>query len=298
MYDEKVEDTPGKEEVSIGGQRQKTGKISSKSDTDSSVPPAEPRTESSPSKKDGSSSPPPGPLSDSEPTTSSSSSNPHLIRWSPSTEIGDFIRDAAQAKEFAVEIEGQGAQILVGVPSFNDRTHFLRQRLRATAGKIRDLNDIKKECDEAAHQSAQHYALFGGGLLATYWGGVYYLTFQTDYGWDVMEPVTYLIGLSCIISGYLWFLWHNREVSYRAAMNLTVSRRRAKLYEDKGFDFSRWEGLLEEANHYRNEVKAIAREYDVEWDELKDEKSESVAREMRKMRKEGERRGRGREDDD
>ncbi|KAB8336992.1 hypothetical protein FH972_021296 [Carpinus fangiana] len=30
----------------------------------------------------------------------------HFVRWSKSTEIGDFIRDAARGKEFAVEIEG------------------------------------------------------------------------------------------------------------------------------------------------------------------------------------------------
>jgi calcium uniporter protein, mitochondrial len=29
-----------------------------------------------------------------------------FVRWSSSTEIGDFIRDAARAKEFEIEIEG------------------------------------------------------------------------------------------------------------------------------------------------------------------------------------------------
>ena len=28
---------------------------------------------------------------------------------------------------------------------------------------------------------------------------VYYLTFETSLGWDVMEPVTYLVGLSGLI---------------------------------------------------------------------------------------------------
>lgn len=43
-----------------------------------------------------------------------------FVRWSSSTEIGDFIRDAARGKEFAVEIEGAPNDIRVGVPSFND----------------------------------------------------------------------------------------------------------------------------------------------------------------------------------
>jgi hypothetical protein len=75
-----------------------------------------------------------------------SSSGPQkFVRWSSSTEIGDFIRDAARGKEFAVEIEGSSSEIRVGVPSFNDRTHYLRVRLRKTSGKLADLASVKKE---------------------------------------------------------------------------------------------------------------------------------------------------------
>jgi hypothetical protein len=103
-----------------------------------------------------------------------------FVRWSASTEIGDFIRDAARGKEFAVEIEGAAREIRVGVPSFNDRTHYLRQRLRKVARKILTMADIKKECDTAAHKSAQRYAVAGFGALAGWWYVVYLLTFKTE----------------------------------------------------------------------------------------------------------------------
>ena len=300
MY-EAVEEDDGLEEASFDGKKHRTGKIHK----DSS--PSQSESENKPP-----SMPPPGPISDSTPkaipghTGHSDADNPHkFIRWSPSTEIGDFIRDAARSKEFALEIESAPSPILIAVPSFNDRTHYLRLRLRKTASRILDLAALKKECDMAAHKGAQRVAMSGAGLLIGYWYIVYRLTFETDLGWDVMEPVTYLVGLSCLIGGYLWFLYHNREVSYRAAMNLTISRRRAKLYESKGFDLGRWEGLIEEANAYRAEIKGIAKEYDVDWDELEDERDEGVARAMRKMRKAGEKRekegkgrpGSGEEDD-
>ncbi|KAK2629833.1 hypothetical protein QTJ16_000653 [Diplocarpon rosae] len=185
----------------------------------------------------------------------SSSKEQKFVRWSSSTEIGDFIRDAARGKEFAVEIEGAGKEIRVGVPSFNDRTHYLRVRLRKTSRKLSDMAGVKKECDELAHRN---------------------FTFRTSYGWDTMEPVTYLAGLSTIILGYLWFLYHNREVSYRAALNLTVSRRQNTLYTARGFDVGKWEAMIEEANALRKEIKGIAEEYDVDWDEKKDEGSEEV----------------------
>jgi hypothetical protein len=76
--------------------------------------------------------------------------------------------------------------------------------------------------------------------------------------------------------GYLWFLYHNREVSYRSALNLTVSRRQNSLYQARGFDLQKWEAMIEEANALRREIKQVANEYDVEWDERADEGSEEV----------------------
>ncbi|MCJ1381760.1 hypothetical protein MMC17_004871 [Xylographa soralifera] len=209
-----------------------------------------------------------------------------FVRWSTSTEIGDFIRDAARGKEFAVEIEGAPNDIRVGVPSFNDRTHYLRMRLQKTSKKILDLAAVKNECDVAAHRGAQRIALGGFGVLITWWYVVYRLTFESDLGWDTMEPVTYLVGLSGLITGYGWFLYHNREVSYRSALNLTISRRQTKLYQVKGFDLHRWETLIEEGNALRKEIKAIAGEYDVEWDETIDEHDKLVTEALKKDRDE------------
>lgn len=114
-----------------------------------------------------------------------------FVRWSTSTEIGDFIRDAARGKEFAVEIEGsREGEILVGVPSFADRTHYLRVRLRKLARRLDGMAKIKKECDDLAHRSAQRLAMGGFGILVAWWASIYHFTFQTDYGWDTMEPIT------------------------------------------------------------------------------------------------------------
>ena len=121
---------------------------------------------------------------------SSEHKDPKFVRWSASTEVGDFIRDAARGKEFAVEIEGAPREIRIGVPSFNDRTYYLRQRLRRTSKKIIDMAAIKKECDVAAHKGAQRVAMAGFTGLVGWWLGVWYLTFQTELGWDTMEPVT------------------------------------------------------------------------------------------------------------
>lgn len=127
-----------------------------------------------------------------------------------------------------------------------------------------------------------------------------YLTFKTDLGWDVMEPVTYLVGLSTLIGGYTWFLYHNREVSYRSAMNFTVSRRQSTLYTQRGLDLELWEGLVEEGNRLRREIKLVAEEYDVEWNEAMDEGDERVREALREERKKanGRKGGKKKEKDD
>lgn len=84
----------------------------------------------------------------------------------------------------------------------------------------------------------------------------------------------------------MWFLWHNREVSYRSALNITVSSRQNKLYQARGFNMQEWESQLEEANAMRREIKAVASEYDVVWDETKDEAGdEKVTKALRDERK-------------
>ena len=95
----------------------------------------------------------------------------------------------------------------------------------------------------------------------------------------------------------MWFLYHNREVSYRSALNLTISRRQSRLYEMKGFDLQLWENLIEEGNAIRKEIKAVAGEYDVEWDERADEQDPAVTKALREERKNSNGKGKSKKDD-
>lgn len=271
---EAEEDIESADDVIIDGKREKTGKLSGGRKKE--VAEEQNQKESAPHDPD----------------------HANFVRWSPSTEIGDFIRDASSGKEFAVDIEGIPESIYVGVPSFQDRSYYLRTRLRKISNRISTMADLKRDCDKLAHRGAKNMARLGFGGLIGWWGAVYYLTFMTDLGWDVMEPVTYLVGLSGLIGGYLWFLYHNREVSYKSAMHVTVSKRQGQLYQQRGFDLHKWEMLIEEGNRLRREIKMIADEYDVEWDETKDEGDEKVVEALRKERKKKENGKKEKKDDD
>jgi hypothetical protein len=55
---------------------------------------------------------------------------------------------------------------------------------------------VKKECDDLAQKAAKNVARAGFVGIAGWWCVVYYLTFQTELGWDVMEPVTVSMATS------------------------------------------------------------------------------------------------------
>ena len=59
-------------------------------------------------------------------------------------------------------------------------------------------------------------------------------------------------------------------------MHVTISKRQSMLYEKKGLDLATWQDLVEEGNRLRREIRGIAEEYDVSWDEKEDAKSQRV----------------------
>lgn len=226
-------------------------------------------------------------LAPATPSISFRSTTPrgYPIQWSDSTDVADFIRDAARTREFTVCITDQGEDephttIPVEVPSFEDRTRFLRRRLFTVEQELDRMEVLKRECDEEAHRGARRMSLGGFGILIVYWGAVARLTFW-DYGWDVMEPITYLSSLSMVILGYLWcvyglrivkrcllmcpsarFLYRGREVSYSSVLHHSVAARREALHKARGLDIDRWTDLVGEAKNIRREMSKIAEDYD------------------------------------
>lgn len=79
---------------------------------------------------------------------------------------------------------------------------------------------------------------------------------------DVMEPITYLSGLSTVICGYLWFLYQGREVSYSSILSRSISTRREALYKSRGLDIERYVDLIAEEKTIRREISKIAEDYD------------------------------------
>jgi len=217
----------------------------------------------------------------------SAPSSGQQFQWSDSTDVGDFIRDAARHAKFSICIGYDATENLdtsevtldVEVPTVADRTRFLRRRLDYIGEQLKGMEALKRECDREAHRGARRMATAGFGVLAVYWGTVARLTFW-DYGWDVMEPITYLSGLSTVMAGYLWFLYQGREVSYSSVLDRSISARRETLYKARGFEIEHWMDLVTEAKRLRSEIRRIAEDY-----EHSSEEEENVEEELKREEK-------------
>ncbi|PBK61184.1 hypothetical protein ARMSODRAFT_1065359 [Armillaria solidipes] len=102
-------------------------------------------------------------------------------QWSDSTDIGDFIRDAARSAKFQLcftDDEGrETSAISLCVPTFEDRTVFLCRRLAITNAQLESMHEIKLTCDKETQRGAKCMAIGGFEMLAAYWGIVVRLTF-------------------------------------------------------------------------------------------------------------------------
>ena len=101
--------------------------------------------------------------------------------WPTSTEVGDFIRSVARGKEFVIEVEGCDG-VAVGMPSFKQWTHYLRQRLVAVAREIELQVRLKSECDRIARRGAQRVTVSGFLGLVGCLAAVYWVTFKASLG--------------------------------------------------------------------------------------------------------------------
>jgi hypothetical protein len=115
------------------------------------------------------------------------------------------------------------------------------------------------------------------------------LTFDTDFGWDTMEPIpgrlVYVVGWLPLSGSYITI--ERFCTGLHSTLNFTISRRQRRLYQAKGLDIQRWEAAADEGNALRKETKAVVAEYDVDWDEQADEHGHKVIKALRKREMEG-----------
>lgn len=55
-----------------------------------------------------------------------------------------------------------------------------------------------------------------------------------------MEPVTWATGFGALLASCAFLVYHNREVSYSSLLDLSITARQQRLYDEKGLDIEKW----------------------------------------------------------
>ena len=220
-------------------------------------------------------------------------------RWSLSTEIGTFIGDASKSQYFTIGIshtpgKPPSTSIRISLPSFNDRTLHLRSQLRILAPNLSSLSALKSECDVAVQRTAQKRSIltlamsgFACLLLPLLLITFAYLSqpelfpsFRNTPPGELRLPhpvTTYIVaGLADILLlagfAYLWSV--NRSTGRHSVPDLATVN---GVYSERGFDVAKWEELQAENTRLRSEIRRVAAEYDVSWDDDEVEQTKAAA---------------------
>jgi len=127
-------------------------------------------------------------------------------------------------------------------------------KLEALREKLKPLQaqavEIEKEADHFAELAMR-------GLFAyavTYSGVLTYLIFWL-LSWDIMEPASYLLGLSNLILAMYFFNTTKTEFSFEAICNTIKVGRRNQLYKKRSFEEEEFQKILKEIEEAENDLQ-------------------------------------------
>lgn len=203
-------------------------------------------------------------------------------RWSLSTEIHSFIGDASKTRSFNINISTSPTRppstiIHISLPSFSNRTAYLRSELRILEPDLLALTNLKLECDAVAYRSVQKQSKLASAFvcftlplllitvihflqpaLLALSGSPLHWNFR-----DLYTVIPYLIlvfGNMLLLAGFTYMWSAYRSTVQGHAPDSAVVR---EVYLGRGFDLVKWETLQKEDKRIRNEIRKLAVEYGV-----------------------------------
>ncbi|KAF4685895.1 hypothetical protein FOZ60_005943 [Perkinsus olseni] len=128
------------------------------------------------------------------------------------------------------------------------------ERLTALKDQRRRLLALQEEIRSLALRKTSKYAIGGVVLFSVEWALVYYGTYFL-YGWDVMEPITYLLALLDVIVTYGFFMLWRKDYSPKTLQQVIYSRHERKLSESRGFDLELQQAVEREIRLLEDRLK-------------------------------------------
>jgi hypothetical protein len=144
--------------------------------------------------------------------------------------------------------------------SFNltNEVSALKDKVEKITKELASLDVIKNDIDDRARASLRRVAWMSSLYLTVQLGVLMHMTW-IDYGWDVVEPLSYFCSFLTVYIGAIYFMFFKGEYQYEDVYVKMFKSKTAKLYIKEKFDIANYEKLktdLEELNK-QIEIKAL-----------------------------------------
>lgn len=112
--------------------------------------------------------------------------------------------------------------------------------------ELANLETIKSRLQNKHISSLKIKLLLLLGLFVIPYAIIVYLIFKI--GWDKMEPITYIIGISIPFVSYIYLIIRNKELSLIRIYERFSKEYLIKIYKKNGFDIDYYNALIEKTN--------------------------------------------------
>jgi len=73
-----------------------------------------------------------------------------------------------------------------------------------------------------------------------------------DFNWDIMEPITYYVGVFTLLGGFTFFVLFGQDYTYHALERRQEMLALRKLYISEEFNWKKWNKLNQRVIHLSN----------------------------------------------
>eukprot|EP01080_Neovahlkampfia_damariscottae_P003682 gene3682-6496_t len=118
----------------------------------------------------------------------------------------------------------------------------LKNEIKEIEEKLEVLDVTKEVLDTKARRTVTGIAWTGTLYLTTQMGVLMHMTW-TDYGWDVVEPISFFVGFSVVYIGVIYSCLVGSDYEYVDAYQRFLKKRQLATYKKNDFDFETYSQL-------------------------------------------------------
>jgi Mitochondrial calcium uniporter len=121
------------------------------------------------------------------------------------------------------------------------------------------LHPLESKLESIKSKSEKHASLvinIGLGVMAAQWAGIAYGTYVL-YGWDTMEPLTYMIGSTWALLGFSFFFQQKQEFYFDSFRQSLYTRKFNKLVQKNQISLDRIKLLKKNIEMVQNEISKL-----------------------------------------